>query len=360
MNSCKLYIYKLMVFSMLISGCVEEEPEIIFRLPTTPTYVKLPVPLQQVDEYIPLGNADVLPREFGSFLFKNPYRPTPDIPVYAPCDGFILTVDKGSWTVENHDFSELPVTAFDDFTVEISVASTARLWFGHIAVLSDSINRAIPGLRTGNNRTNIPVKAGQLIGYAGFHPRLDIGMFDRVRDNDFISPARYTDQYRFAQPWTDYLDPSLRQNIWSLNKRTAEPRAGLLNYDADNFLSGNWFLTGSGSNQDKSRHLAFIWHHRFTDRLTISDGYSLRDIDLPYTWWLVGNSIDPDTISVQSGMLKMEVAAPEAFLKMQDPDPAGTLLLEMLENRKLKIEWFEGQKPEEIEEFTPAHREYIR
>ncbi|MCC5929090.1 MAG: hypothetical protein JJU28_07575 [Cyclobacteriaceae bacterium] len=360
MNTFKLYVYKLIVFSMLLSACVEEEPEIIIRLPTSPTYKNLPVPLLQVDEYIPLGRADVLPVEFVSFLLKDPYRSTPDIPVYAPTDGFIVSVNKGSWTAEDNDLTEMPVTTFDDFTIEISVATTARFWYGHIAILSDSINRAIPGLRTGSNRTNIPVKSGQLIGYAGFHPRLDVGMYDRVRDNGFISPARYTDQYRYAQSWTDYLDPALRQRIWSLNKRTAEPRSGVFNYDADNFLSGNWFLAGSGSNQDKSRHLAFVWHHRYTDRLTISDGYSLRDGNHHNLWWIVGNSIDPDTVSIQSGMLKIEVAAPEDFLKMQDPDPAGTLVIKMVENRKLKIEWFEGQKPEDIEEFTSAHREYIR
>lgn len=360
MRTCKLYVYKLIVFSMLLSSCYQEEPEVIIRLPSTPTFVKLPVPLQQIDEYIPLGKADVLPREFGSFLIKSPYRSTPDIPVYAPCDGFIIFVNKGTWTADNQDVSEMPVSTFDDFTVELSVATTARLWYGHIAILSDSINRAIPGLRTGTNRANIPVKAGQIIGYAGFHPRIDVGLYDRVRDNDFINPSRYTDQYRFAQPWTDFMDPGLRQNVWALNKRTTDPRAGVLNHDADNFLSGNWFLSGSGSNQDRSRHLAFVRHHRFTDRITISDGFPLRDGQLPQTWWLIGNNFDADTVSVQTGLMKIEVAAPDEFLKMQDPVPAGTLAIEMVENRKLKIEWFEGLKPEEIEEFTSAHREYIR
>ena len=55
------------------------------------------------------------------------------------------------------------------------------------------------------NEVRIRITAGQVIGYIGPNPGVDIGMYDYEREYYFANPDMYGRDYRSAVCYTDYL-----------------------------------------------------------------------------------------------------------------------------------------------------------
>jgi hypothetical protein len=354
----------------LISGSCNKEEDINAGLPENLIFSHLPTQLSEMLEFGPIGSIRVIPKAHGGFMLKT-FMQEANIPVYAMSDGIIYNILKDTRTA-GPGFAppEYQGYEYDDFTFNIAVSRTANMWYGHVSRLADEIIMAAPGLNAGRgveNRVRIEITAGQIIGYIGPHPGFDIGMYDLSKELDFANPSRYYKEYRHTQPWTDYLIPALREQIWAINPRTIDPRGGKINHDIGGTLAGNWFLEGTNSLLQWSKQLVIARHEIYADRITIADASPLVDGDgilndglEPYIWFIIGNEPLPENITVASGMIKYEVARYWLFFHSPTPTIDGTVAIQLMDEKTLKYEWREGVRAVDVEDFTGNARIYKR
>lgn len=217
----------------------------------------------------------------------------------------------------------------------------------------------------------IPIKAGQVLGKVGGRS-LDFGAIDTsVVLKGFLNPTMYGHyawRVHTVDPF-DYFDAPLRAQFLKLNPRQAEPRGGKIDFDVDGRLIGNWFREGTGgySGTRDPRgywmgHLAVVYHHIDPSQIIVSIG----DFDgRPRQFAVVGNAPDPAKVSESTGPVKYElVMSPLGNSGQQfvgiDARVQGVLLVEVLKDRKLRVEPFIGKKAAEVTRFTEAARTYER
>ncbi len=361
-----VFIFILMIF---FSGCSEEE-DINASLPANVDFTFLPTDLTKLLEFGPIGSIRGIPKAHGGFRLKT-FSQEASIPVYAMSDGIIYNIEKDTRKAgTGFAPDDMAGYEYDDFTLNIAVSRTADMWYGHVSKLSDEILAAAPNLNSGygvRNQVKIEIKAGQVIGYIGPHPGFDIGMHDFAKELYFANPGRYSEQYRHNQAWTDYLTPTLREQVWLINPRTVEPRGGKINHDVPGTLAGNWFLEGTTEITQWSKQLVFAHHEIFGDRIAIADASPLVDGDgilndskEPFLWFVKGNDPQPADINITSGFSKYEVAVWWKLLNNASAPAEGTVAYQLQDANTLKYEWFAEKSSAEVTQFTSAAKIYKR
>ena len=339
-------------------------------LPDDVVFTYLPTDLSKMAEFGAIGQITGIPKAHGGFTLKTYYSTTPDIPVHAMSDGVIYNIRYESQIFEGFAPEELQGQEYDDFALEIALTETAKMHYGHLSKLSPEILQEAGTITKGRgveNRVIIHYKAGQIIAYIGTHPGFDIGLNDLKKAPYFANPDRYPPEYRSAIPFTDYLTPELREQVWEINPRTVEPRGGKVAYDVEGTISGNWFLEGTTSLTEWSKQLIIARQERYADRITISDASPLFDGDGAqnsgvdtYLWWIFGNEPLPETITLSSGKVKYKVATWYLLYSNENTPAEGTVMIEMTARDKIMYEFFAGKLPEEVDDFTTAVKMYER
>ena len=164
--------------------------------------------------------------------------------------------------------------------------------------------------------------------------------------------------------------------------RKAEPRGGKIDYDIDGRLVGNWFKESTDGYQGgatvqnySNNHLSFAYHHINPTQIMISIPQSgINDREKCNVCFGVygvrGNTPDPKDITVNTGLVTYELVArgysggnPRDDLstyKNLDNEVLGVLLVQMLGDRRIKVEVFPGRVAGDVSGFTPAARIYER
>ncbi|MGY6741305.1 MAG: hypothetical protein ACXIUQ_01115 [Cecembia sp.] len=340
-------------------------------LPDKAVFTHLPTDLNEMEVMDAMGQIHGIPKMHGGFRLLNPYTFPAQIPVYAMGDGYIYNIEKEFRTVVDRNApAELLGRDYDDFSLNMVYSKHAGGYYGHVTALSEEILEQAGEIKEGrgvHNWVSIKITAGQVIGYVGPHPGLDIGMYDYEREHYFANQEMYGREYRSAVCFTDYLTPALQEQVWAITARTAEPRCGRVAYDKEGTLAGNWFLEGTTEITQWSRQLVFARHDLYGDRITIADasplldgdGIHTRDIE-PYIWFVKGNTPMPEDITIESGPIKYEVANHWLLIQNEDVTPEGTLLIQLLEKEKIQYEYFEGKSAGEVFDFTSQSRIYVR
>ncbi|HEX5167758.1 MAG TPA: hypothetical protein VFW11_01190 [Cyclobacteriaceae bacterium] len=367
----------ILFISIGVFGCKdyqEEEQDILKKLdlPEDVAFTYLPTELSGMGTFGAIGQVTGIPKGHGGFILKTIDVINPSIPVYAMSDGIIFNIrwESATYPAAGWVPNELQGTTYDDFALEIALSKTAKMHYGHLSTLSSTILSKAGALKQGRgveNRVEISFKAGEIIAYIGRHPGFDIGLNDTKHEHFFANPDRYPIEYRSYIPFTDYLPANLRDEVWTINPRTVEPRGGKIDYDVAGTLSGNWFLEGTTSLEQWSRQLIFARHELKADKVYIADGSPLSDGDalvnqgkVPNLWFVFGNTPLPETVTPASGKIKYSVATWWKFTPTVTPAPEGTLMVEMIQENKLKFEWFPGKTPDEVLDFTQAAKVYER
>ncbi|MCC5942353.1 MAG: hypothetical protein JJU37_12510 [Balneolaceae bacterium] len=340
-------------------------------LPDQVQFTHLPTDLSQMAGFGPMGSLQGIPKMHGGFGLINYYTFPPNmIPVYAMGEGYIYNIEKDFRTVTDHWPPDVAGTDYDDFSLNIVYSKYAGGYYGHVSALSDEILEQAGEIKKGrgvHNRVRIKITPGQVLGYIGPHPGFDIGMYDYEREHYYANPSMYSPEYRSTVCYTDYLPADLRDDIWAINPRTAEPRCGRVAYDKEGTLAGIWFLEGTTDLSQWSRQLIFARHEIHGDRIAIADASPLLDGDgaqnmrrFPHLWLVKGNTPEPESITVESGLVLYEVADPWIHMNNEHADPEGTLLIQMLEPERIQYEYFEGKSANEVSGFTSNSRIYLR
>ena len=265
----------------------------------------------------------------------------------------------------------------EDYYVEVYHSCTLITVYIHLGGLAPEILEVTGEFQRGSrwnwspDTPPIQVKAGQVIGKVS-------GSFDfSVQDTEvtrtgFVVPSYYEGRIHTVDPF-DYFEEPLRTRLLEKNLRTAEPRGGRIDFDVDGRLVGNWFSEGTGFYSEQEA-ASFVYDYLDPTQIRISVGGLVQRRG----WGVRGNQPDPADVTPASGLIVYEITDtgwiiaatsetwpegsphPGSELRGVNLDSSGSLLVQMLEDRRIKIEVFLGQPPSEVGGFTGGALIYER
>ena len=365
-----------------MEGC--QEKDVVFT--------HLPLDIENIKAVEPQGeltnSGHVVPGDHIGFQYDSK---GPKINVYAIADGYIKRVER------NRPFGDLKSKNYHVY-IEFSCSMFAS--YVHVTEIAPEILEASPEFKRldsleevpDNERSiwpNIPIKAGQIIGKAHEWGLLGMLAVDtNVKLNGFANPDKYKgeDWKIHAVPPFGYFTPELKAQLMDKNPRKKEPRGGKIDFDIPGKLSGNWFLEGtdySGSRETTpiycgnqlcpywAGHLSFAYDFVDPDQARVSFG--------DYTGWypqgpygVKGNSnfaeIGLDDGSVKLELVSLDDIGNECGFKTQGKalctrnsnNIVGVMLVQMLDDNKIKIELFPGNTASQASGFTGNAKIYER
>ncbi|HIH25635.1 hypothetical protein J4476_00020 [Candidatus Woesearchaeota archaeon] len=273
--------------------------------------------------------------------------------------------------------SEYSSSSIGDYRFEIQHSCSFKTIYIHVNQLSDKLQKAL------QNRESVKVEAGEVIGKA---PGFDFSVHDeKITLKGFIVLEHYE-----AEPWKvhtvdmfDYFEEPIKSQLLDKNIRQKMPRGGKLDYDIDGKLVGSWFERGTNWYEGKKEykrsigywktHLAFAYDGLDPDLLIVSIGDFKGEAQ---QFAVKGNAPDFANIDVNNGMIKYELIPWEyiknngerwdrtSFAQITGSTPGskvkGVVLVQVLEERKIKFETFPDKKASEVNEFTDKAKIYER
>jgi len=317
-----------------------------------------PLEASAFSEVEPLGNLNpegghTFPSDHSGLMFVDTSR---FYEVRAPADGVIVEIE---YRVQTWPPDSGRSGTYDDFKVVIAHSKTFMTFLDHLSEIDESILDVTEPLEVGFNRVEVPIEEGQIIGRTGGRPKaqhgLDWGVFDK-NVSHYINPERYS-RYAHVESFIPYCQEELKTTLLSKVKRTAEPRIGQFDYDELGKLVGNWFLEGVDPKDplgDWEKHISFVYYNMDPSSLRIGVGGTLPIRKGAYA--VKGNSPDPAEVTVETGMIVFYLDTPPEY--GIDRLPQATLIVEMVEPDRIRVEAFEGWI--ENPEFTENALYYTR
>lgn len=350
-----------------------------------------PMRLSDIKSIVPYGmmvGGHVCPIDH-CYFFPKELQPTqPHFDVMAPANGFIVLVGQRTQMTgfDQHRSKSVGTSdrprEYDDYALTIEHSGTFYTQYDLLTQLDKSVldrldasvqERFAKKQMGPTVQTRIPVMAGQVVGKIAGRS-LDFGVVNtEVRLPGFLTPklyGHYAWRVHMVDPF-QFFDESLKSNLLALNPRKVRPFGGKIDYDVDGKLIGNWFREGSGGYDGDRRdprgywmgHLAFAYHHIDPSKVVVSIGdYDGR----PRQFWVKGNAPDPAKVGETDGVVTYELIWGQLGSSgdrqlMPDADAVqGTVLCQVLPNRRLKFESFPGQTAAQVTGFTAAAKTYER
>lgn len=228
------------------------------------------------------------------------------------------------------------------------------LLINHLTQLEPNLLKQIGSLKGLTEKiTDIPVKAGQLLGMTG--GTANLGSFDfSVHNMDSkalsctLSPT--TDfRAHSVDPYQFFVEP-LRSQLYAKLPLRPEPRAGQWCYNIAGKLVGNWFFYYHGTVKTGQPGLGFFYDVNDPSKILIGDTQTGR------VYTINGNAPDPATIDVNSGLIKYALT---------DDDPrnsgvTGVMLVQMTDAAKIKMEFFPNASADQVTGFTSKAQQLYR
>jgi hypothetical protein len=344
-----------------------------------------PIDLADIAYIQPMGlviGGHVTPIDHGYFYIKGTFETPPQrAAVRSPLAGVVTSVTRTSRQGPNGNF--------DDYAVTIEATCTFRVRFSNLDDFAGGLGNSVGQLQP--NQSAIPeytVKEGELIGYTGQPTANGIDVWVENDDSTltgFINPAQYTS----AESWKthvvdlfEYTAEPLKSELLALDMREASPRWGKIDYDIDGKLIGNWFRQGSGGYGGNKSGAEGYWDGHLS---VVPDGNDPSQIVVsfgnyqgqPQQFAVVGNTPDPATVSQATGVVTYELGQivtysgdtgqlwdtksyiPNIKAKASTP-PVGTVLLQMVGDRQLKVEAFPGSTAAQVAGFDSSALIYER
>ena len=358
----------LLLFLLILTACskniVKEECS-LFNYP--------PVNLENVSYIIPMGSVSgehVAPIDHQYYVAKDFFEENISIPVYSPAKGIVTDMQHmGSFRGETNEI-------FDDYRLVIVHDCGLESVFIHIDELSPKLKEVAPNFGE-YNRVNVEVKAGEIIGrYKG---SIDYNVVDQNIEINLVNPDSYKnfEQRLHIQDPFLYFTDNIRKELIKKSLRKAKPEGGYIN-DTEGTLIGTWFKENtngwSGLLPERywADHLAIIYHHIDTDHIIISIGtYEGK----AQQFAVKGNKPDISRINKFTGITKYELVNYDYFFGNQpwdrvtfsqnlkiwnSPHVQGLILLEMLDEHKLKVEILPNMTANNVTIFSNNADIYVR
>lgn len=296
--------------------------------------------------------------------------------VVAVADGFIVMLQ---WRPNPQGGqAKFDPSVFDRAVdLKVFIEHSAHVWsyVDHLVEVDAAIMKQVPGGVQPGQPVNvrIPVKAGQVIGKVG-NQTFDFALIDTTKTRKgFVKPQHFLQRDpqkpHVVDPF-DYIDEPLRAKLIAKCARKVPPYGGRIDYDIDGKLIGNWYQEGTGGYAGLNRridywvgHLSIVYHHLDPKIIVFSIGnYDGRAAQ----FWVKGNKPDPATIGEKDGVVKYELlygqfGSTGQIQQRPDADQVqGTVLCQVLPDRKLKFEAFPEKAGSTATSFTEAAKIYER
>jgi hypothetical protein len=275
-----------------------------------------------------------------------------------------------------------------EWRVDMAHTCTFTSYFDLLTSLAPDLEAAYNASRAGSSGPiSVPVKAGQLIGRIGAQT-LDFGVYDYdVTLPGFLVPEHYA-----REPWKVHtVDPfphfpaDVRDAMLAKMLRTAEPRAGRIDWDLDGAIRGNWFKVGT--NGYAGANPSSYWEGHLSVSPDAYDGshviFSVGDFNGTPTQLGIRTNPDPATITPASGLQTWELVKydhqdnktgaygfsrdgttgiqPGDGITARNGDAVvGVALAQMTGPRSLKLEVFPGKTAADVSGFDSAAQMYER
>jgi Peptidase family M23 len=306
-----------------------DEKEDPFSSGSIPVFRVSPLDLDQVRQIIPLGNLNPV----GGHVFPTDHiyldhGGQSKLTVRAPAAGTVTSIrDQQQGGLK----------------IEIQVDKNISYYLAHL--------EREAGVEIGSQ-----VSAGQELGRASGNSMLDLGATDaRIRLTGFVNPDRYPQPtIHTISPLGLFVEP-LRTQLYGKVRRNGADKDGKIDLDRPGRLVGNWFHQ-SLSGQDSSRGEAQVWAKQ------LSLGYDVHDSQLVRI--SIGGTIapaglyavplgapDPAEVGVETGLVKYGLRRLGRSRIRSDAD-SGLLLVQLLNERQLKVEYFAEGSMAGVEGFT--------
>ena len=233
----------------------------------------------------------------------------------------------------------------DTYSLTIAYNNTLTGWM-QFDELSDKIKNRL-------NNLPIPIKAGEVIGYVNWG--MDFGVYDKNINLHFIHPEKYEPYMIHTACPLDYFQENLKSFAYSKVDRTKEPRCGKIDYDQEGKLVGNWVPEGYNTAMEDAwkKQITFVYDFKDPTQIRIGIGEGLKIPSMVYA--IEGNAPDPADITPSSGKVVYKLRGTDEFGQQ---NIKVTLLVEMVDNNKIKVEGFTGwvSNPKFTEEAKYYHR----
>jgi len=394
MIKMRIRILLILVLTLLMVSCMKQADTVSET--TAPEYtvsedtqeqeeqesrqIKFDYPPTEIDKILfiyPLGfmfGSHVTPVDHQYYVESSYGEPEGVLEVYSPADGVIKSIQH---------MSSLPGETgieIDDYRLVIEHTSAISTIFIHVDELSEKIAEfAPPGGEYSN--VSIAVQAGEVIGSYG-------GSFDfNVVDRDIILDGLLVPESYEAEEWKihvkdpfEYFNEPVKSMLIEKCLRTEDPIGGKIDYDIDGKLVGTWFLKntnkyrgiGDQSGAYYAGHLSIAYDYIDPEHIIISFG-SYEGESRQFA--VVDNGPDPAGIGA-GDPVAYELVSYDYFIddtrwdreslvkglkvKNNEGEVMGTVLFELIEDRTLKMEIFDGKTADDISGFTDGALIYER
>lgn len=322
-----------------------------------------PIALDQLDSIAPMGNMvgdHVTPSDHLGFASKTPDK---DTPIRAIAKGFIVNIT----------YTKEPSKTWYSLQIEHSCT------FYSTQFLVSDITPALKSAMEGKDsvEVRIPVEADEIIGSLRDHG-MDYLLVDLNSTVPFVNPERYANQahkIHIVDPFLYFSEP-LRTQLLAKNLRQYPPPGGVISYDVAGTLAGNWFKAGFKPGNDVTDAASELTlGYDFLDprivRISIGD-YQGKAMQFSPS----GNSPDPKSVkigqTIKYGLAGLDYTLPGGGRwdrksvvvgltgKINEGQLTGTMLIELVSEKQLKLEAFPGKAPAEVSGFTSAALIYER
>ena len=341
-------------------GCQDREPVL---------FGSAPLQLENIVNIAPYGlmvGAHVIPSDHQGYHFGD-RSPSPRFDVLAVGDGEIVHITVRRVSVDTGQPSS------PQYHIFLRHSCSIITQYDLLDELEPSIAAQMEAIRAGRA---LPVREGQVIGRAGASSQ---GVDLWVADLRTLAPGYVVPQHYEAEAWRLYaIEPfslfrePLRSQLQAKSIRRVEPLGGLADYDVDGRLIGGWFVENTNGYGGLSQtgffrtHLAVATHAYDPSAVIVS----LGDFQGQARQFAVtANGPDPAQVGIVTGAVKYELRywgyfhkqtgkswdyrAPfDEFRVLPWGEAQGTVLMQMVGERRLKVEVFPGRRAEEVEGFT--------
>jgi len=334
-----------------------------------PIFNYAPVNMEKTKLIVPLGlmsGNHVTPIDH--IYFQDFSNNEVDIEVYSPGDGFVTDIQHMPGALEGEDFRILIEHDCDISSI-----------FIHIYTLTEKLYDKI-----GNKDyvpVNIPIEAGELLGW--YSTNVDYNVVDQ---NIFLEGLLVSEHYD-SEPWKihtpsdqySYFNDEIKNQLIEKSLRHEAPYSGRFDWDIDGTLQGNWFVEGSKGyegivgQQYWDSHLSFSPDYLDYNHFLISMGSFNGQ---PEQFGAKGNTPNPLEVSTGTGIVTYELVNFDFFTENGESwdrqsleiikevknkeQVSGTVLVEMIEDRKIKFEVFPEKTASQVNGFTNDAKIYIR
>lgn len=342
-------------------------------------FTSAPMKIDQLALIRPLGavnDGHVTPTDHVYLGAGNEQAGPNDYPVLMPADGTV--VDVAAMPAQYIGDRADAKTAPEDHRMVISHSCRYFTIYIHLHKLSDKVRAVVGKLQPNQSKqVALELKAGDVVGYVG-KETFDWTSVDTSKTlPGFITPSLYEGEswkIHTVSPF-DLYSGSLKSQLEAKSLRRVAPLGGKIDYDQPGKLIGNWFREGGGGYSGKQGNNG----GRYWDsHLSVAPDYidPVQTIVSMGNWngaakqLLVKGSVDPAAVASGDEPVKYELLSLSYFSPSQpgwrgnsfaaDVKPSqdsrleGTIMFQVLDGEKLKVEKFPGKSANQVGGFTAA------